>query len=60
MLTNNVPQCEDIVQARGSAMEGSRLPTAPSIVKSLMWFYISLLYEGRTSGTSLILGAMLR
>ena len=38
MLTNDVPQCDDVVQARGWQAEGSRLQAASAVVKEMEGF----------------------
>ncbi len=44
MSTNDVPQCYDVIVARGRQAEGSRFPAAPAVVVGIKGFDAMLPY----------------
>ena len=48
MSTNDVPQCDDVIVARGRHAEGRRLPAASAVVVGIKWFD-DMLPDGKTA-----------
>ena len=47
-LTNDVPQCDDVIFARGRQAEWRRFPAAPAVVVGIKWFDVMLPF-GKTA-----------
>ena len=49
MSTNDVPQCDDVIVARGRQAEGSRFKTASAVVVGIKGFDTMLPPQGKTA-----------
>ena len=48
MSTNDVPQCDDVIVARGRHTEGGRFPATSAVVVGIKWFD-DMLPDGNTA-----------